>query len=105
VHTTLSANTPTTATIAGTEGTLRLSGPFYQPGDLQMTAADGGRRLTFTEPLVAHDALHFEGAEVARCIAAGRVESPVRPLADSVITLRALDEIRRQCAITFPGES
>jgi predicted dehydrogenase len=104
VHTTLFANTPTTATIAGTGGTLTLSGPFYQPGGFLLTSADGERRLSFTEPPVAHEALYFEAAEVARCIAAGRLESPIRPLADSITTLAALDEIRRQCAITFPGE-
>jgi hypothetical protein len=50
----------------------------------------------YEEPQVAHDALHFEAAEVARCIAEGRLESPLRPLADSIITLRAMDAIRAQ---------
>jgi predicted dehydrogenase len=101
VHTTLFANTPTTATIAGTDGTLTLSGPFYQPGGFVLTSADGERRLRFTEPLIAHEALYFEAAEVARSIAAGRCESPLRRLADSITTLRAMDEIRQQCGITF----
>jgi predicted dehydrogenase len=104
VHTTLFANTPTTATIAGTRGTLTLAGPFYKPGDLVLTSADGERRLGYTEPPVAHDALYFEAAEVARCIATGQLESPIRPLADSITTMAALDEIRRQCGIAFPGE-
>jgi predicted dehydrogenase len=104
LHTTLFANTPTAATIAGTEATLTLPGPFYQPGDLLLASADGGRRLAFTEPRTAHDALHFEAAEVARCIAAGRLESPLRPLADSVTTLEVMDEIRRQLGIVFPDE-
>jgi predicted dehydrogenase len=104
LHTTLFSNTPTTATIAGTEATLTLPGPFYQPGDLLLTSADGTRQLTFAEPRTAHDALHFEGAEVARCVAAGRLESPIRPLASSIITLQVMDEIRRQLGISFPGE-
>ena len=103
-HTTLFSNTPTTATIAGTEGTLTLPGPFYQPGDLLLTSADGHQRLTFTEPRTAHDALHFEAAEVARCIAAGRLESPIRPLDESIATLEVMDEIRGQLGIRFPGE-
>jgi predicted dehydrogenase len=104
LHTTLFANTPTAATIAGTRATLTLPGPFYQPGDLLLASADGSRRLAFTEPRTAHDALHFEAAEVARCIAAGRLESPLRPLADSVTTLEVMDEIRRQLGIVFPDE-
>ena len=104
VHTTLFSNTPTAATIAGSDGTLTLPGPFYQPGDLLLASADGARRLSFSEPRTAHDALHFEAAEAARCIAAGRLESPVRPLAESVTTLRVMDEIRRQLGVAFPGE-
>ncbi|WP_063729560.1 Gfo/Idh/MocA family protein [Streptomyces sp. RTd22] len=101
LHTTLFSDTPTTATIAGTRATLSLPGPFYQPGDLVLTPSGGGPQLTYTEPRSAHDALHFEAAEVARCIAAGLRETPLRPLEDSVVTLRVMDEIRRLCAITF----
>jgi predicted dehydrogenase len=104
VHTTLFSNTPTTATIAGTHATLTLPGPFYQPGDLLLTSADGDWRLTFTEARTAHDALHFEAAEVARCIAAGRLETAVRPLGESITTLQVMDEIRRQIGVVFPGE-
>jgi predicted dehydrogenase len=102
VHTTLFSDTPTTATIAGTRATLSLPGPFYQPGDLVLTPAGGGTPLIRTEPRSAHDGLHFEAAEVARCIAAGLRETPLRPLSESVVTLRAMDEIRRLCGITFP---
>jgi predicted dehydrogenase len=104
VHTTLFSNTPTAATVAGTHGTLTLQGPFYRPGNILLTSAAGDRRLRFTEPQMGHDALHFEAAEVARCVAAGRLESAIRPLADSVITLRVLDEIRSQSGVIFQEE-
>jgi predicted dehydrogenase len=103
VHTTLFSDTPTTATIAGTRATLSLPGPFYQPGDVVLTPAGGGTPLTYTEPRTAHDALYFEAAEVARCVAAGRLQSPLRPLDDSITMLQAMDEIRQQCGITFTG--
>ncbi|AXG81707.1 Gfo/Idh/MocA family protein [Streptomyces paludis] len=105
LHTTLFSDTPTTAVIAGTRATLTLPGPFYQPGDLVLTPAGGGTPLTYTEPRTAHDALCHEAAEVARCIAEGRTQTPLRPLADSLTTLRVMDGIRRQCGIVFPGES
>lgn len=105
VHTTLFSNTPTTATVAGTQGTLALPGPFYQPGDIVLTSATGDRVLTYTEPRTGHDALCFEAAEVARCISTGNLESPIRPLADSIETLRVVDEIRRQLGVVFPDET
>jgi predicted dehydrogenase len=101
LHTTLAASTPTTATIAGTEATLVLDGPFYQPGDFTLRSPDTAHELTYTEPAVAHESLFYEAAEVARRIAAGERESSLRPLADSITTLRAMDEIRRQCGIQF----
>ncbi|MGY6018886.1 hypothetical protein [Streptomyces spinosirectus] len=69
-----------------------------------MTVRDGAQ-LRHTEERTGHDALHFEAAEVARCVAAGRVRTPFRPLDDSVITLRAMDDIRRRCGIVLPTES
>ena len=100
VHTTIFSDTPTTATIAGSEATLALAGRFYMPGDMVLTPA-GGEPVRHTEAPVAHEALYFEAAEVARRIAAGELQSPLRPLADSVATLRAIDEIRRQAGIVL----
>ncbi|MET8805117.1 Gfo/Idh/MocA family oxidoreductase [Streptomyces sp. NPDC004546] len=104
VHTTLFSNTPTSATIAGTHATLSLPGPFYQPGDLLLTPAGGGTPLAYTEPRTAHDALHFEAAETARCITTGQLQSPLRTLTDSITTLRVMDDIRALCGITFPPQ-
>ena len=64
-----------------------------------------GEVLTYNEPQIAHEGLHFEAAEVARCIAAGRLQSPLRPLPDSIATLRIVDEIRRQLGIVFNEEA
>lgn len=97
LHTTLLSNTPTTAVVAGTEGTLVVDGPFYQPGGFTLTSGDGSRSLRYDEDPVAHEALHFQAAEVARRIAAGETGSPWRPLADSVATLEVLDAIAAAC--------
>ncbi|MFF4119611.1 Gfo/Idh/MocA family protein [Streptomyces sp. NPDC001714] len=101
VHTTLLSDTPTTATIAGSHATLTLPGPFYQPGDVLLTPSGGGTALRYTEPRTGHDGLHFEAAEVARCVTEGRRESELRPLEASIGTLRAMDGIRQACGIEF----
>lgn len=71
------------------------------PSDFLLTSSDRTRQLTYPEPRVEHDGLHFEAAEVARRITAGGLESPIRPFADSVAPPQVLDEIRKHCAITF----
>jgi predicted dehydrogenase len=62
-------DTPSTATIVGSKATLRIDGPFYQPGGFSLRSHDG-RELRYDEPPVAHDALHYEAAAVARDLAA-----------------------------------
>lgn len=46
-----------------------------------------------------------EAAEVMRCLGKGLVESPVMPLDESVAILEAMDELREQWGLRFPGES
>ncbi len=79
LNTTIFSTTPTTGVIAGTAATLTIPGPYYQPGDMTLTSATG-EVLTYSEPAIGHDGLYFEAAEVARCITAGLLESPLRPL-------------------------
>lgn len=103
VNTTVLANTPTTGSIAGTAATLAIAGPFYQPGPMTLTSVSG-QRLVYDEPAIGHEGLFYEAAEAARCIADGRTESPLRPLADSIATLTTMDEIRRQIEQVFDEE-
>jgi predicted dehydrogenase len=105
VNTTIMADTPNRAVIAGTGATLEFASPFYQPGELVLTAAGKGSTMRWTEPAVGHEALYVSAVEAARRIAAAETATPLRPLADSVATLRVVDEIRRQIGVTFLEES
>lgn len=100
LHATILGETPTTATVVGSEGSLWLDRHFYRPGPFTVLPR-GGEPLTWTEPRVDHDGLHYEVAEAARCIAAGSLSSPVRPLADTVATLGLMDTIRERAGITY----
>lgn len=98
VHTTLLGDTPTAAHVVGERATLRLPGPFYASGDVVVVPA-GGTGATPTpvvrsEPATGHAGLFWQAAEVARCVAAGLTETPLRPLEQSLSTLRALDAVR-----------
>jgi predicted dehydrogenase len=61
-------DTPTTAIVVGSKATLRLDGPFYQPGGFSLRSHDG-RELRYDEPPIAHEGLHYEAAAVARALA------------------------------------
>lgn len=104
LHTTIWANTPTTATIAAEHANLTIDGPFYQPGPFRLVPADGGPALHHDEPRVAHQGLHYQAAEVARQITAGATGSPLRTLSRSIAVLEAMDEVRQQTGDHFPGE-
>ena len=100
LHTTILADTATTASIIGTEGRLDLGTRFYLPGPMTLHQR-GGPSLSWVEPMVEHDALHFEAAEVAYRVAAGETGSPLRPWTDTVGTLEVMDRVRAATGLDF----
>ena len=81
---------------------IEIDSVFYAPSSFTLTPRDG-------EPEVfalAHEGngLRHQAAEVARCVAAGQLESPILPLAETVAIMGTLDAVRRQIGLTYPGE-
>jgi predicted dehydrogenase len=101
LSTTLWSWTPTTSSISGTEGYVRVDGDFYEPTSFTVKRRDG-RTWTFEQPMPR--GLQHEAAEVARCVAAGRTQSDRLPWADTLAVMRVMDEIRRQVGVVYPGE-
>ncbi|MFA9430802.1 Gfo/Idh/MocA family protein [Egicoccus sp. AB-alg2] len=96
------ADTGIEATIAGSEGSLRIHGPFHHAGRLSLR-----RRDTVVEEHDLHGAqagYEHEVDEVVRCLEAGRTESERMPLALTLTTMRWLDELRRQVGVVYPHE-
>ena len=102
MSTTLYGLTPTNAAIVGTGGTVRFGSEFNLPGPFEVISADGSVRLRYDEPVGRHfEGLFYEAAEVARAIAAGKTETPSRPLQHSLDMMAVLDMIRADLGITF----
>lgn len=95
--------TPHEALIVGTEGSLRLHAPWWQPIHMTLTPAAGEPEV-YTEPL-PHNGYAYEAAEVARCLRAGLLESPVMPLAETLAIMRTLDSCRAQWGLRYPGDA
>jgi len=95
------ADTPRTAVVIGTDGRIDVDPEFYAPTTFTVTRRDG-TRTRFEEPV--DGGMQFEAAEVARCIAAGRAESPRVSWQSTLDVMRTLDAARGQLGVVYPGE-
>ena len=96
-------DTPQEVTLAGTEGTIRIHPLWWKP-----------TRLTLSRPGQAEETIelpfqgigyNYEAAEVARCLRAGLLESPIMPLAETLAIMRTLDALRAQWGVRYPTEA
>ncbi|HWH30358.1 MAG TPA: Gfo/Idh/MocA family oxidoreductase [Mycobacteriales bacterium] len=85
---------PTTSLLVGSAGWAQLDAAFYAPTRLVVQRGDDEPEVHVLPDRRAG----FEGEleEVVRCVREGRPESDVLPLAETVATMRVLDEARRQ---------
>ncbi|WIV59961.1 Gfo/Idh/MocA family protein [Amycolatopsis nalaikhensis] len=89
---TLSAVSPTTAAIVGTEARIEVEGPFYAPASFTLIRRDGER--TRHEYVDEGRGLRHQADEVARLLAEGATESPLMPLDETVSIMTTMDEVR-----------
>ena len=105
LHTTMLTRTPCTARVVGSEATLELDGRFYAPTRVRLVSRRGD--VLDERPADLPDGVHgfsYEAAEVARCVAAGALDSGVMPQAATLRVMDAMDEVRRQVGVRYPGE-
>lgn len=104
MNTTIMANTPRDATIAGEHGYLSIPGPYYQPGPFTVFPRDA-EPVTCPGSRDGHEGgLHFSAVEAATVISAGRTESTIHPPSTVLATLDVMDRLRAQIGIAYPGE-
>jgi predicted dehydrogenase len=101
LHTTLWAQTPTTAVIAGTEGRIEVEGDFYRPSSFTVKRKDG---TSWSFDGDFPNGYAFEAAETANRITAGDTESPRMTLDSTLEVMATLDEVRAQIGLAYPGE-
>ena len=100
---TMRAKTPVAASVTGTKGRLEVDGWFYQPNRVRLIDNDD-RELDRFEPPSRDHGLAYEAAEFARLLAAGKTESDLLPLDETLRLMQVLDEVRRQLGVRFPDE-
>jgi predicted dehydrogenase len=94
--------TPQEATIMGTEGYVRIQAPWWRPKS--MTIYRPGQESETVDAPVSGNGFGYEAAEVMRCLEAGKTESDVMPLDETISVMRTMDRIRAAWGLRYPGE-
>jgi len=89
------------ARISGTDGAILLPPSFQNPRHL--TVVKDGESTRMDAPYDGIG-LRFGAEEVHRCLAAGELESPVLPLAETRQLAAIMDEARRQIGVRYPAD-
>jgi predicted dehydrogenase len=91
------------ATLGGPDGQIQIHRPWWKGERLTLTHADKSTE-TMARPYEGNG-YQFEAAHVMECLRAGRLESPVMPLDESLQIMQTLDAIRAQWALQYPSEA
>ena len=88
---TSSARTATRASVVGTRARVEIDGDFYAPSSFTVVTREGAA----TRHEFPHQGrgLRHQAAEVARCLRAGEVESPIMPLDESISIMETMDAV------------
>jgi predicted dehydrogenase len=103
LHTALDTAGPNTASVIGTTGWIALDATFYAPTSFTVFDSEGGVVEQY-DGSVSERGMQFQAWEAERLIAGGATAGDILPPRESVAIMRALDEIRRQIGLQYPGE-
>ena len=102
--TSMTSESPRTASIATDEGRLDVPMPFHHPSYVVWTPAGGEPvRLESPEPVLG-TGLGNEAVHVQECLRDGLSESPLVPQAQTLELLGVMDEIRRQIGVHYDAD-
>jgi predicted dehydrogenase len=95
-------SSPHEALILGDKGYIKIHDAWWKPSAL--TVAVEGKQPERIEPAAVGNGYNYEAAEVARCVRAGRIESDIMPLDETLAIARTLDAVRAQWGLRYPSE-
>jgi predicted dehydrogenase len=98
----LRVNSPIEATIIGTKGHIRFHPWWIRPSKLSLRI--DGQETTSVQMPYEGNGYQFEAMAVMDCLRAGRLESDIMPLDETLSIMHTLDELRHQWGLTYPTE-
>ncbi|MFK7803297.1 MAG: Gfo/Idh/MocA family protein [Anaerolineae bacterium] len=99
--TAIQLNTPHEAQILGTEGSIHIPSPWWASD--RVVLKSGSKETTFKLPFKGNGYTH-EAEELANCVAAGKTQSTVMPLAESLAIMETMDALRQEWGVAYPME-
>ena len=100
LNTTTQANTPVTASISGTNGSIELGAWWFTPVDINVRVNGKEDNILPFPPII--NGYEYEAMEVISCLNEGKTESDIMPFSFSIMLLEQMDEIRKITGITYP---
>ncbi|MGH3358238.1 MAG: Gfo/Idh/MocA family protein, partial [Nocardioidaceae bacterium] len=88
-----------TASIAGPDGRIEVASRMHMPPTFSQIR--GWETHTYADPVIGRGYAH-EIVEVGECLRAGRTESDLLPLDETVAIMRLMDRIREQLGVRYP---
>lgn len=100
LSTAIRVDTAQEAILSGTQGRICIHRPWWRP--TMMTVSREGQPDEVMEFPLTGNGYQFEAAEVMRCLRAGKLESNLMPLEETLAIMETLDAIRAQWGLKYP---
>ncbi len=95
-------NSPQEALLLGTEGSIRIHSPWWK--STALTLSKTGQADEVVELPYTSNGYNYEAAEVITCLRAGKTESDIMPLDETLAIMKTMDELRAQWGLKYPME-
>jgi predicted dehydrogenase len=102
LSTAVRVDTAQEAVLSGTQGRIHINRPWWRP--TVMTLSRESHTDEVMEFPLAGNGYQFEAAEVMKCLRAGKLESDLMPLDETLSIMKTLDAIRAQWGLKYPME-
>jgi predicted dehydrogenase len=95
-------STPQEAFILGTNGRIKIHSPWWVGKSLTLSV--NGQPDEEIQPPFAGNGYNYEATELMDCLRAGKLESDIMPLDESLQIMETMDAIRAQWGLKYPME-
>lgn len=92
------------AIVAGTKGRIEVSHQWWEPHQITLFA-DGGEPEVFDFPENNTLGYQYEAIAVDEALRAGKTESEIMPLDETITIMETMDTLRAQWGLTYPADN